>query len=107
MKATMSASEAILRTVADSPLAAPKDRAECQLALLVGDYAPSATLVDILAQASKPPTSPPVDLLEVVRAMGRQPTPLATKHFGAANARRTTEVGVRPDSSVAPFCGSA
>ena len=70
--ARMSPSEAILRTVAGSEFADPVDRAEAELALLVGDYDRHATLESIIAAANRPDDGVPVGRLAgIVQALTR------------------------------------
>lgn len=65
-----SPARAILATVAGSASPDPIERGRAQVALLVAGYDPTATLVDIIGEADKPPTAPPLDLAGIVKAMG-------------------------------------
>lgn len=66
---------AILRTIANSEFADPIERGRAQVALMLGDYPASMTLDAIIGDSWLPPAAPPLDLLEVVLAMARLPTP--------------------------------
>jgi hypothetical protein len=65
----MSVSEALLRTIAEAPLALPERRAEAELRLLLGDFDPHATMLDLIAAASSPAAAPRDFFGDLMRAL--------------------------------------
>lgn len=67
----MSPAEAILQTVAGSSLASPARRAVAQLALMLGAFDPTLSVLDLIV-ASRAPSQPCDFLSDLVREMRNQ-----------------------------------